>query len=284
MRAWVLALGLVACKSDRPGAPPAPDAATDVAVKFAWPADASARVFQRVTIPSGTSGERTFVLDASPGSAPGSVAIAISAIDGDVLPSAQWLLAWAKDGLRFEVAADGDFAGTSALDDLRARVDDMLARGAPHVSEEQLAQLRVATTLITTDPDLARNLPNHIADLWIPWVWLWAEAGTLPAPGKVRTVHAFDLAFTVRTLGAGTTPGSLRVEAVTDRRATTEADLMGNRSWFVPSGKPVLDLDAVYHLVVTAEVDPSTLLPHAVSLDVRDDHLKWSYSYRFDWV
>lgn len=282
-RALVLVLALAACKADRAAPPPAPDAAQDLAVRFAWPDGASARVYETITVPSGTVYEPSFLLDAASG------AVTLGDLDGSILPSAQWLMSYVKSAgeMQFTVTPDGALAGTTLLDDTRARTDDLLAHPPPTVSDETLAKLRMGAALVTTSPELPATITNHLSDLWIPWVGVWAAAKALPAPGATRTVTAFGLTFTLRTLAIGAT---VRVEAVTDRHASTQTDNDGYRSWFLPSGPPMADLSMSYHLVITAELDPATLLPREVTLDVREDDpdrpkpRKWSYSYRFDWV
>lgn len=305
-RVLVAAAVTVACGSKSPSSPVARDAAADSTISFAWPAPATAIVHQRITGPRAAPGqERALTYDLRVEPSPSGLAIELSNFRAGVrdgkatrvdhlgLTSAQPVLASAiaSGRLRFEVTAAGDLAGSPAVDDTVAMIDRMTAAppgGMPVADVERLAA--IARAAVDT-PAVRNGVTAHVTDLWATWAWLWIGLGTLPDPGAEVTRDVLGLPVTVRVLGAGRAPGTVRVEARTRRAATTEVDLGGPRTWFVAVGpRAPIDLETTYHLTVTAELEPRGARPREVTLEAVEDVVgrhgdphRWRYEYQFTW-
>lgn len=295
--ALALALALAFGCGDRRSSPAARDAAPALAgpVRFAWPAPASAEVRQRIVIPVGIDASFTYDLSVERRDG-GGLTLTLSdfrdpIIDGApsklrMLPlrSHQPLMdhAVANNRLRLDVGDDGAMIGTTALDEMRAKL-----RSPPPGTEAVVA----AAKPILDSPVIEDAVAGHAADLWITWAWLWDELGELPAPGAERTATLFGLQVAVRNLGAGTAPGTVRVEARTVREGVTETDLSGGRAWFVAVGpRSPIDLETEFHLVLTGEIELATLRPHHVALDIEERMVgragkprRWRFEYAFTW-
>lgn len=189
----------------------------------------------------------------------------------------------AANHLRLEIGDDGTMLGTTALDEARAKLDR-----APPGTEAVVAAARS----ILDDSVIEDAVAGHAADLWITWTWLWSAVGELPPPGDRRTAQVFGLIVTVRNLGAGADPGTVRLEARTERKAITVNDLYGGRAWFLPVGRRETYLvdDTSFQLVLTSEVELATLRPHHVALDIEERLMgrngtprRWRFEYDFSW-
>jgi hypothetical protein len=277
----------------------APVAVVAGVVHFGWPVPATAVVEERVTRPADIAASVTYDLTVS--AAGDRLAVDATGFRDGVydgrprrpdqlgLTFVQPLLqsAIARDRLHLEVTAAGALVGAATHADALAHIDH-LAGQAP---TPELAGFAAQARALVDTPEVAAGVAAGAADLWIPWVGLWLELGALPAVGAERTATAFGLPVTVRTVGAGAAPGTIHVTAHTRRAATTDTDLSGPRTWFVPSGGPSpIDLETTFELTVDATLDPATLQPHHVTLDVTEimqdrpgPPRRWRFDYSFRW-